>query len=81
MTYRDFTPGIRFAITWLHKRANEMNDPKAKQVLDSAAFSLGVEHAHKRRGCTCDAQPGGHVVFDPSCPVHDFASSVHGDER
>jgi hypothetical protein len=49
MTYRDFTPGIRFAITWLHKRANEMNDPKAKQILDAAAFSLGVEHAHRQK--------------------------------
>lgn len=48
MSYRDFTPGIRYAITWLHKRANEMNDPKAKQILDSAAFNLGVEHSHKR---------------------------------
>ena len=45
MSYRDYTPGIRLAVTWLHKRANEMNDPKAKQILDSAAFSLGQFHA------------------------------------
>jgi hypothetical protein len=34
--------GIRFAIAWLHKRAEEMNDHHAKLVLNSAAFSLGV---------------------------------------
>jgi hypothetical protein len=80
MSYRDFTPGIRFAVTWLHKRANEMNDSKAKQVLDSAAFALGVEHAHKRRGCTCAEGMNGNFVFDPSCPVHVGASpSVHGE--
>jgi hypothetical protein len=33
--------GIRFAITWLHKRAEEMNDPHAKLVLNSAATNLG----------------------------------------
>lgn len=30
------------AIWWLSNRAKEMNDPTAKQVLNSAAFSLGV---------------------------------------
>lgn len=35
--------GVRFAITWLHARAYSMNDPKARQILNSAAFSLGVE--------------------------------------
>lgn len=35
--------GIKWAITWLHKRANEMNDPHAKIVLDCAAFNMGVE--------------------------------------
>src|SRR5580765_7311518 len=35
--------GIRLAITWLHGRAKEMNDPHARGVLNSAAFSLGVE--------------------------------------
>lgn len=32
--------GIRWCITWLHKRADEMNDPKARDVLNSAAFNL-----------------------------------------
>lgn len=31
------------AVAWLHERAREMNDPHAQQVLNSAAFSLGVE--------------------------------------
>jgi hypothetical protein len=33
--------GIRYAITWLHKRAEGMNDPNARQVLNSAATNLG----------------------------------------
>lgn len=40
---RGHRDGIRFAITWLHKRAKEMNDPHAQQVLNAAAFSLGVD--------------------------------------
>jgi hypothetical protein len=35
--------GIRYAITWLHRRAEEMNDQHAKAVLNSAAFYLGNE--------------------------------------
>jgi transposase len=35
--------GIRWAITYLHKRAEEMNDSRAKLVLNSAAFDMGVE--------------------------------------
>lgn len=38
-----FRDGMRFAVTWLHQRANEMNDPWAKAVLNTAAFNLGVE--------------------------------------
>lgn len=33
--------GIKWAVTWLHERANEMNDPHAKAVLDAAAFEMG----------------------------------------
>jgi len=40
--------GIKWAITWLHERANEMGDPHAKIVLDAAAFNMGVE---AKRGC------------------------------
>lgn len=35
--------GIRSAITWLLARAREMNDPNAKIVLNSAAYSLGQD--------------------------------------
>lgn len=35
--------GIRWAIAWLHKQANEMNDPKAKAILNTAAHGLGVD--------------------------------------
>lgn len=38
----DFRKGLRFAVSWLHDRANEMNDPWAKAVLNTAAFNLGV---------------------------------------
>ena len=38
-----FRDGMRYAVTWLHQRANEMNDPWAKAVLNTAAFNLGVE--------------------------------------
>lgn len=34
---------MRYAVAWLHERANEMNDPWAKAVLNTAAFNLGVE--------------------------------------
>lgn len=33
--------GVRASITWLHDYAKTMNDPKAKAILDSAAFALG----------------------------------------
>lgn len=38
-----FRNGIRAAITWLHERAKTMNDPKAKTILNTAAFHLGTE--------------------------------------
>lgn len=34
---------IRWAVTWLHKRANEMNDPIAKAILDAAAINMGAD--------------------------------------
>lgn len=33
--------GLRWAVTWLHERANEMNDPHATLILHSAATNLG----------------------------------------
>lgn len=38
----DFQAGVRAAITWLHEEAKRMNDPHARQVLNDAAFHLGV---------------------------------------
>ena len=41
--------GIRWAVTWLHKRAAEMNDPWAKALLNTAAFNMGCD-AKRRNG-------------------------------
>lgn len=38
-----FRHGIQYAVTWLHHRAFEMNDPWAKAVLNVAASELGNE--------------------------------------
>ena len=38
-----FRHGIQYAVTWLHHRAFEMDDPWAKAVLNCAATNLGVE--------------------------------------
>jgi hypothetical protein len=35
--------GIRWAIAWLHKRADEMNDPHAKTILNTAAFNMSTD--------------------------------------
>jgi len=32
---------MKYAVEWLHKRADEMNDPHAKSVLTAAAWNLG----------------------------------------
>lgn len=40
--------GIRFAVGWLHKRAEEMNDPCARVVLNAAAFNLGNDLSQGR---------------------------------
>jgi hypothetical protein len=38
-----YRAAIKDAVTWLHGRADKMNDPHAKQVLNSAAWNLGHE--------------------------------------
>lgn len=38
-----FRQGMKFAVTWLQHRAQEMNDPWAKAVLNCAADHLGKE--------------------------------------
>ena len=40
--------GIKWAVTYLHSRAKEMNDTKAMIVLDSAAFNMGWQAKHER---------------------------------
>lgn len=42
------TAGVRWAITWLHERAREMNDGHAQQVLHSAATNLGWDWKESR---------------------------------
>lgn len=46
---RGYHDGLREAITWLHARAREMNDPHAKGILNTAAFHLGTDVADERR--------------------------------
>jgi hypothetical protein len=36
--------GIRWAVTWLHRRALQMNDPHAKTVLNVAASDMSWAH-------------------------------------
>ena len=33
--------GMQWAVSWLHNRAEEMNDPHARTVLQAAAFQMG----------------------------------------
>ncbi|OFX01733.1 MAG: hypothetical protein A3E78_03715 [Alphaproteobacteria bacterium RIFCSPHIGHO2_12_FULL_63_12] len=47
---RGFDDGLRWAITWLHKRALEMNDIHAKNILNTAGFHLGVEGGEAHAG-------------------------------
>lgn len=68
-----FRNGVRAAITWLHRRAVEMNDPHAKALLNSAAFDLG--HALKdgqiddRPRCDrCGADGGWATCPHSECP-------------
>lgn len=35
--------GIKWAISWLHERAKEMNDEHARLILNAAAFNMGVK--------------------------------------
>lgn len=40
-----FRAGLREAVAWLHEQADEMGDPKAREILNTAAFCLGVAKA------------------------------------
>lgn len=37
-----FREASKLAIKTIHDEANDMNDPRAKRILDSAGFSLGI---------------------------------------
>jgi hypothetical protein len=54
--------GVRRAVTWLHERAAEMNDPHAQQVLNSAATNLGWALRRWQNGTAIPppAQPEAH---------------------
>jgi len=43
-----FRHGVRSAVSWLHDRAKEMNDPRAEAILNVAAWDLG--NARLRHG-------------------------------
>lgn len=66
----DFRAGhrraVRACVAWLHRQAADMNDPRAKAILDAAAFQLGTTAAQKRRGCICPT----HGDMRPGCPIH-----------
>lgn len=59
---------VRACIAWLHREAETMNDPRARMLLNGAAFSLGVDAAAKRRGCTCPTHD--RPIFRKNCPFH-----------
>lgn len=39
--------GVKDAVAWLHRRADSMNDPHARQVLNLAATDLGQDAANR----------------------------------
>lgn len=45
---RGYRDGLRRAVTWLHDRAKEMNDPHAVAILHSAATNLGWDVGYGR---------------------------------
>lgn len=45
-----FRKGVRWAIRWLHDEADTMNDPHARQVLNNAAYAIGVALRDKIKG-------------------------------
>ena len=46
---------LRAAVAWLHAEAETMNDPKARDVLNSAAHGLGVIARHSKERAGRDA--------------------------
>lgn len=44
--WKGVSNGVRAAVTWLHRRALEMNDPAARAILHKAGSDLGECKAH-----------------------------------
>lgn len=80
MSKQDFVPGLRLAITFLHERAKEMcdPDPKVRQILDSAAFSLGVI---KARGGFILNDETSRREAEASATIASLREKVEGLER
>lgn len=59
---------LREACTWLLARAREMNDPQARDILNSAAFTFGQEKllGFNRETGLADPQPLGGLTFPPA---------------
>lgn len=41
--------GIKWCIAWLHHKAGEMNDPRAKMILNVVATDIGAEFSAMKR--------------------------------
>lgn len=67
---------LREACTWLLARAREMNDPQARDILNSAAFSFGQEKllGFNRETGRTDPELVA-VVPVPSAPVRPLGRS------
>lgn len=57
---------VRACVAWLHREAASMANPHARALLNEAAFHLGQDAAHRRRGCTCTT----HGRWREECPMH-----------
>ena len=62
---RGFKDGLRWAITFIHNRALEMNDSRARTILNTAAFHLGVEGGD---ACPKGMTPGGSKRLQSDAP-------------
>ena len=45
---RGFRAGTRASVERIHEQARQMNDPRARDILNTAAFHLGQEAARER---------------------------------
>lgn len=81
-----FNLGVRAAIAWLHRRADEMTDPHARSILNSAAFNFGVDKPASGATCLpqalsaegdslCTAEP---AAAEASCPADVEPSAGEG---